>query len=142
MSDDYKQKRCRHGWVDESQCDACKTERELAAANARAEEAERKQAIDQRQCDDMTSEAGKMATELMAMTTRADELQAELNTSREQWRTMACPECAMVASLKAERDVLVEKVKRADNILLEVWGAYNRIGDALKDAPPKAEAPR
>ena len=104
--------------------------RELAAANALAEDY-RIQACRPDGCN--------VKTRLDAQTTRAEALQAELNASREQWRTLACPECALVASLKAERDVLVEKVKRADNILLEVWGAYNRIGDALKDAPPKAE---
>ena len=30
----------------------------------------------------------------------------------------------------AERDA---KLKRADDMLSEVWGAYNRIGDALKE---------
>lgn len=36
------------------------------ALEARVEEAERKQAIDQRQCDEITSEAGRLARELSA----------------------------------------------------------------------------
>jgi hypothetical protein len=34
---DYRQKRCRHGWVDVSQCEACKTERALANCKAVSE---------------------------------------------------------------------------------------------------------
>ena len=36
---DYRQKRCRHGWVDVSQCEVCKTERELTAMRTTASKA-------------------------------------------------------------------------------------------------------
>jgi len=53
--------------------------REYAAAlEVALKDAENKQKIDQRQCDDMTSEAGKMAMQIAALTTRAEKAEQAL----------------------------------------------------------------
>ena len=54
------------------------TERQIATLKARVEEAERKQAIDQAQCDEMTGEAGRLAVALKEAESRAQRAEALL----------------------------------------------------------------
>ena len=107
--------------------DLCEAYREL----------ERKQKIDQEQCDIVTSEAGRIATELAAANAGIVELETENEANA--WKVSPAMAEARIDSLNEQVAALKAKVKRADDILLEVWGAYNRIGDALKVSPKEGE---
>jgi hypothetical protein len=104
MADTYKQKRCKHGWVDVSQCEQCKLERELSAAIA-----ERDKAVD---------EAAKMAAryEEQCAKLAAEVREREILTDRVRGLTIKA-ECSYSSrerckkQLAAMRDALVETVE-------------------------------
>ena len=72
----------------------------------------------------LVTQSRELETELTAMTTRAS-------------KAMEDYESANLRAIRAEAEIarLTTKLKRADDMLSEVWGAYNRIGDALKEKP-------
>ena len=77
----------------------------------------------------------KLNQELKAMTARANEAEAALSAMLHNNARMNGEHIAELRAERARAEKAEAKLKRADAILLEVWGAYNRIGDALKVTP-------
>ena len=92
--------------------------------------------------DALLAEKRALTDMLFAAGMKRDEQTARANDAEAALSAMVHNNARMngehIAELRAERaraEKAEAKLKLADAILLEVWGAYNRIGDALKETP-------
>ena len=79
----------------------------------------------ERERDALLAEKRALTDMLFAAGMKRDEQTARAEKAEAAWTQRTTEIEARLAMAEA-------KLKRADAILLEVWGAYNRIGDALK----------